>query len=123
MLVRNGGLFAMQDFLMSQIGMEPEQDHYTVETYGGNGWADAYSYNPSQHQQPIYEYGAYSYSMASNPAGYQSDITAQLPAAKVPTKNAKSRGNKVTRTDEIRKKICECHEDNPILKQTEIAGE
>jgi hypothetical protein len=41
--------------------MEPEQHRHSGETYGGDGWADAYSYKSPQYQLPIYEYGAHSF--------------------------------------------------------------
>lgn len=69
-------------------------------------------------------------SMLTNPASYSSPPVA-IPA--VPTPLVKGNGNKLpaihatpsprkTLTDADRRKMCQYHEDNPTVKQTEIGG-
>lgn len=72
-------MFDMHDSLMSQIGMEQEQHHHSGESYGNDGWADINSYNPSQHQSPIHEYGSY---------GFMNHVTHGLPSESTFTRMA-----------------------------------
>jgi hypothetical protein len=66
-------------------------------------------------------------SMLTNPAGYQAPPVAIPPhsapvkATKLPAFRAPS--PRKTLTDQDRRRMCQYHEDNPSVKQTEIGGE
>ena len=66
-------------------------------------------------------------SMLTNPTNYQSPPVA-IPSASVPLKMAKlpaihsTSTPRKTLTDADRRRMCQYHEDNPSVKQTEIGG-
>lgn len=65
-------------------------------------------------------------SMLTNPAGYQAPPVA-IPSVAAPLKTAKlpslhTSTPRKTLTDADRRRMCQYHEDNPSIKQTEIGG-
>lgn len=66
-------------------------------------------------------------SMLTNPAGYQAPPVA-IPPSSAAMKAAKLAAHpapspRKTLTDQDRRRMCQYHEDNPSVKQTEIGGE
>jgi hypothetical protein len=67
-------------------------------------------------------------SMLTNPAGYHSAPPVAIPPSSAPVKAAKlpaihAPSPRKTLTDADRRRMCQYHEDNPTIKQTEIGGE
>lgn len=71
---------------------------------------------PSQQTHPTWP------SMLTNPTGYVSlpPNSAPMRQTKLPTLHAPT--PRKTLTDQDRRKMCQYHEDNPTVKQTEIGG-
>ncbi len=159
----------MHDSMMGQMGMENEHHNGQENAFGNDGWVEINSYNSSQHQSPIHEYGGFGFmhqvphslpaeptftrmaplppahpqqhqllplimpshptwpSMLTNPSGYQAPPPVAIPPVSAPLKTTKLPAlhqptPRKTLTDADRRRMCQYHEENPSVKQTEIGG-